>query len=711
MGPFLFLARLSQTTIHLSPRAVGLSGAMASPNFIALHGTECSAIWEIAADEAPVWRYWGTRVPDGALPNGPIRDARPAASFSLDSDLPLSLFPGAGLGWFGQSALLAHREGRDWAQQIGDCRVERPDDATVRFVLSDALAGISAVITARLDPISNVLSLSTRLENSGDALLDVHWLAAGNLPLPPVAQAVRSWSGRHNQEFVPVDSQLDRSLWRRENRRGLTSHDCFPGAVVTAADGIAYGAQLAWSGNHVQQIEWLDDGRFHWQMGEWLAPGEVRLAPGEAIETPEMLATCSAEGSNGVAWNFHRHVRSLVSWPGGAMKPRPVHLNSWEGFYFDHDLAEMKALATAAAEIGVERFVLDDGWFHRRDDDSSSLGDWWVDDRKYPDGLEPLAEHVTGLGMEFGLWVEPEMLNPDSELFRAHPDWALQIAGRDLVTGRNQLVLDMANPAVGDYLFDAIAKLLSTLPISYLKWDHNRDLTHAGATPRYRRQVLASYALMQRLREAFPDVEIEACAGGGGRIDAGIARYVHRYWASDNIDALSRVGIQRGFLQFLPPEMMGSHVGASPAHSTGRSMAMPFRCGVAQSGHFGIELDVRKLEGEDRAKLAEGIAAYKATRDLVHHGRTWLGEGADGLVWEAHGSEDDLVLSLVQTTPPTLRFPAPVPVPMLDQARHYRVTLEGGAPHIVHGAWLAASGLTPPRLRAEQIAIYRLTAV
>jgi alpha-galactosidase len=270
----------------------------------------------------------------------------------------------------------------------------------------------------------------------------------------------------------------------------------------------------------MQSIEWIDDGRYHWQMGEWLAPGEVRLAAGESIETPQMLATYAAD-ANGVAQNFHAEIRQRTPWHGEQMKPRPVHLNTWEGFYFNHDEAALMELADAAAEVGIERFVLDDGWFEGRNDDTSSLGDWWTDKAKYPNGLKPLAEHVTGLGMEFGLWVEPEMVNPDSGLYRAHPDWALATPGRPAITARNQLVLDMERAEVGDYLFEKIAALLDELPISYLKWDHNRDLTTAGARPRYRQQVLAAYALMDRIRAAYPHVEIEACAGGGGRIRIG----------------------------------------------------------------------------------------------------------------------------------------------------------------------------------------------
>lgn len=658
---------------------------------------------ELAPGEAPLWRYWGARLPDGVTPPSSLRSTRPTPSFSPDFDQPLSLVPGLGQGWFGEPGLKAHRGGTDWTFQATDCRVEQDGQAAV-VTMTDAVASIAVAVSLTLDPDSDVLTVSTTLTNLGDAALDVLWLAAAVLPLPDHARKVRSFSGRHNTEFVPVEDALTRSQWRRENRRGLTSHDCVPGAVVEA-DGCTYGAQLAWSGNHCQLIDWVDDGRWQWQLGEALMPGEVRLAPGEALTSPEVLATCAAD-ANGVAQNFHAAIRARMDWPEGRMRPRPVHLNTWEGFYFDHDEDALKDLADAAAKAGIERFVLDDGWFHRRNDDTSSLGDWWPDDVKYPRGLGPLADHVTALGMEFGLWVEPEMINPDSELYRARPDWALQVAGRPLITARNQLVLDMGRSDVRDYLHERLAGLLNELPIGYLKWDHNRDLTAAGERPSFRQQVLGAYDLLARLRGAFPSVEIEACAGGGGRIDAGIARFTHRFWTSDNIDAVSRVSIQRGYLQFFPPELMGSHVGAAPAHATGRIQAMRFRNHVALPGHFGVELDLRKLTERDLARLGEGIARYKALRDRIHRGKVWQGEGADGLLWQAYGSSTDLVLMVTRINPQTQRHAPALRLPMLDPDRSYHVGEKEYS-----GAWLMQYGLDLPPRRGEDGLVLEVTAL
>jgi alpha-galactosidase len=380
--------------------------------------------------------------------------------------------------------------------------------------------------------------------------------------------------------------------------------------------------------------------------------------------------------------------------------------------------------------------VVDDGWFQGRDHDRAGLGDWWTDAAKFPQGLGPLAAHVKALGMEFGLWVEPEMVNPDSELFRAHPDWALQLEGRPTLTARNQLVLDISRTEAADYLFQKIDALLCALPIRYLKWDHNRDLTCAGTAglASYRAQVHAVYALLARLRQAHPEVEIESCSGGGGRIDFAVLRHTHRVWTSDCIDALSRVPIQRGFLQFFPPEIMGAHIGTAPAHSTGRSQSMGFRAAVALPGHLGVELDVRQLDDANRAEISQWIAFYKQWRDRLHSGRVWQGDAGDGLLWQAHGDADgtELLLLIYRLQPSTHRYAPALRLTMLDPAARYRarrVTPEGkhdsGWFHTssalfaaldeggveFDGAWLANAGLPAPRTTAETCYLVHLTRI
>jgi len=692
------------------------------PGFIALHGRASSLVLETVAGAAPLWRYWGPRLPDGTLPEAELAATRPLPTFALDKDVALSVFPLIGDGWFAQGALLAHRAGADWAQAVTQCDVSAATDE-LRIRIEDEISGLSALVTLRLDPETDVLTASTELTNAGLSTLDVQWLAAATLPLPAGTRRMHFYNGRHQAEFTPQVQELTRSLWRRENRRGLTSHDAPPTGFAETAEGHVYAAHLAWSGNSVQQAEWLDDGRYLWQFGEWLAPGEVRLEPGETLRTPQLIATFSTEGRNGAMQNFHAAIRKRMSWPGGKMRPRPVQVNTWEGFYFNHDMAGMKALADDAARLGIERFVLDDGWFEGRNNDKAALGDWAPDRKKYPDGLGPLAAHVTGLGMDFGLWVEPEMINPDSTLARAHPDWMLTSAGRPMLTGRNQMVLDLTKPGVTEYLYGVLSSLLKTLPISYLKWDHNREIVAGGPRAVYRQQVHATYDLMARLRADFPDVEIEACAAGGGRIDAGILQYTHRFWTSDSLDAVQRIGMQREFLRVFPPEVMGSHIGTAPAHSTRRRQSLDFRAGVAVAGHFGVELDPMKMDAKDKARLTEWIATHKSLRDRLHSGRVWLGEAGDGVVWQAHGEAHDLVLLLYRVEPTAQRHQPLVRLPMLEDGAYTVTRLDSTrtnqtAPLIdamrdgigVSGAWLRESGLTMPTIAAETVAIFRIVA-
>lgn len=716
-----------------------------STEFLVLHGRESSVVLEVRPNEAPLWRYWGARLPDDCLPLVPLRDGRAIPPSSMEFDLPLSVAPTFGVGWYGQSALLAHRAGRDFAQQFTDCRVEWLQAGRALVLhLNDAVAQLSLSLRLELDA-NDVLQLQSTLANDGVEVLDVQWLAAGTLPLPGAANVVRSYVGQWANEFQLQTETLSRSLWQRENRRGRTSHDSFPGAVVTLPGatehaGLVYGAHLGWSGNHRQCIEWLHDGQFQWQMGEWLAPGEVRLAPGEALESPVLYASCATTGLNGLAANFHAAVRALLPWAGGkdgataAMPPRPVHLNTWEAVYFDHRPDELKALADAAAAVGVERFVLDDGWFHGRHHDRAALGDWWPDEAKYPEGLQPLAQHVLDRGMAFGLWVEPEMVNPDSDLFRAHPDWALQLDGRPQLTMRNQLVLDVARPEVADYLFARLDALLRSVPISYLKWDMNRDLTTAGnrqGRAAYRSFVHALYALVGRVRAAHPAVEIESCASGGARMDFGVLAYTHRVWTSDCNDAVSRLAIQRGALQFFPPEILGAHIGPAPAHTTGRSQSLNFRAGVALPCHLGVETDVRHLGADEKAALGQWITLYKQLRDRLHGGRVWCGEAGDGVLWQAHGDEAarDVIVFVYRLTPTTHRYTPALRLPMLGRDQCYAIERidptppdwtssplndallaagQGEPPVEAGGAWLVEVGLPLPRMNAESVLIYRL---
>jgi alpha-galactosidase len=353
-------------------------------------------------------------------------------------------------------------------------------------------------------------------------------------------------------------------------------------------------------------------------------------------------------------------------------------VNTWEAVYFDHDLAKLTALADAAAEVGAERFVLDDGWFRHRRDDHAGLGDWYVDGGVWPDGLHPLVNHVRGLGLEFGLWVEPEMVNPDSDLARAHPEWIMATGDRLPPASRYQQVLDLGHPGAYTYLLQRLDALLTEYPIGYLKWDHNRDLIDAGHSPSGEAgvhvQTLAVYRLLDELRARHPGVEIESCSSGGARVDLEILQRTDRVWASDCIDALERQQIQRWTALLLPPEMIGQHVGAPVSHTTGRTHTLDFRAGSALFGHFGIEWDLTAASAEERSRLAEWVALYKDLRGLLHSGTVVRADHPDPALW-VHGvvapDRSRAVYALVATATGVWTPPGRVRLPGLDPDATY----------------------------------------
>jgi alpha-galactosidase len=325
---------------------------------------------------------------------------------------------------------------------------------------------------------------------------------------------------------------------------------------------------------------------------------------------------------------FHSLYRSRLCRGKYRDEPRPILVNSWEAAYLDFDEERIASLGEEAKELGIELLVLDDGWFGRRDDDRSSLGDWTVDRRKLPRGLGSLASRLRERGLEFGLWFEPEMLSPDSDLYRAHPDWCLHVPSRPRTEGRHQLVLDLCRPEVRRYLVEAVSAVLLSAPISYVKWDMNRHITEAGSEglPPERqketqhRYILGLYAVLDELTRSFPNVLFESCSGGGGRFDPGMLHYMPQTWTSDNTDALSRLEIQYGTSLVYPPIAMGAHVSAAPNHQVGRTLPLEFRGDVAMSGNLGYELDLAALDARDKAEVARQVAFYKGARRLVQFG-------------------------------------------------------------------------------------------
>jgi alpha-galactosidase len=449
--------------------------------------------------------------------------------------------------------------------------------------------------------------------------------------------------------------------------------------------------------------------------GELLLPGELVLAAGESYEAPSLISTYSSDGLDGISAAYHAHIRARDVHPKRA---RPLTLNMWEALYFDHDEAKIKALVDVAAEIGIERVVLDDGWFHDRRNDRAGLGDWVIDPAVWPQGLSPIIKHINEKGIEFGLWFEGEMVNPDSDLYRAHPEWILHEGDRVPPLWRHQLVLDLGHEGAYNHVLEQTSAVLAAHNIAYIKWDHNRVLVDAGHLGKagVRRQTQAIYRLFTELKIRHPHLEIESCASGGARIDLGVIDLVDRFWTSDNNDALERQTIQRWSAQVIPPELLGTHIGPTHGHQTGRTLELSMRAVTALFGHAGIEWNITQATAKEREHLATWAKYYKANRGLLHSGRVTRVDYPEVHAY-LHGvvshEKDEAIFAYVQLTPTTAIHPAPLKFPGLVANDSYSVkaVFPAGTPRymlitpplwmdgiIMSGAALATIGVTAPIL-------------
>ena len=651
------------------------------PSSLALRGDRCTLVLDLRRGAAELV-YAGPRLPDDEDLLALCDAVRRAPHESQpDAPPPATLLPQSGTGFSGQPAVLLQTDGRPLSAEFALVEADGTAGAppgTPRWWLrfEDPRLALSITIEWSLDA-HGVVTCRTRLDNHGTAEIAVLRLASLTLPLPAWAQTVTRYTGRWAAEMQAVRSPIAHGVQGAMSFEGRPGHAGGHWLVIEEPStdethGLALGAHLAWSGDHEVLLERDADGA-RLLMSARLDAGEVRVAPGGAFEAPDAVLCLGDGGRAALRHALHRHVRAAVL-PRTPAGPRRVHLNTWEAVGFRQDLATLQRLAHDAAALGIERFVLDDGWFRGRRDDTRGLGDWQADAERFPQGLAPLIDTVRGLGMDFGLWVEPEMVSPDSDLYRAHPDWCLHEPGRDRGTQRHQLVLDLTRPEVTDHLFAMLDALLRDHDIAYLKWDHNRALFPRAA--RAHAQTVALYTLLDRLRAAHPDVEIEACASGGARVDYAMLRRCARFWASDGNDPVERLRINAGYLQFLPLCALGHHVGPDPNPITGRRLDMDFRAKVALFGHMGVEADPAAMDSADRALLARHIALYKDWRSTLHTGDlTALDCATPGVSgWLAvHG---DRALALVAQTTYTADYDAaPIRLPGLPRGTRWRVTL------------------------------------
>lgn len=447
-----------------------------------------------------------------------------------------------------------------------------------------------------------------------------------------------NWEWMHFHGGHAMERQVERvplfhGIQESSSVRGTSSHHQNPSVILcetncTETNGSCIGAAMVYSGacqtaveldnlNQVRLIMGIHPDLFRWE-----------LKPGEEFNTPEAILSYSSSGFDALSQNFHRIIRENVCRGTYKLSKRPVLINNWEATYFDFDEEKIVKIAEQAAALGVDMLVLDDGWFGKRDDDCSGLGDWFVNKSKLPGGLDGLGKKIRDLGMKFGIWVEPEMISEDSDLYRAHPDWAISIPGRKPMRGRYQLVLDMSNPDVRDYLYESISKIIRDSGAVYIKWDMNRSicdlyshcLPSANQGELSHRYVLGLYELLEKLTTDFPDVLFEGCSGGGGRFDAGMLYYCPQIWCSDNTDAFDRAKIQYGTSFFYPVSSVGAHVSAVPNHQTGRKTPIETRAVTAMAGSFGYELDLNTLSEAEKQAVKEQILRYKKYRHLIHNG-------------------------------------------------------------------------------------------
>ena len=511
------------------------------------------------------------------------------------------------------------------------------DDAeaeTLEIDLADERSGLLVTVAWTIFRDRPVLARSVRVRNDGRGELRLGTVMSLSLDLPDADWTLVHLAGAWARERHVVERRLAPGRQSISSVRGSSSaaHNPFLAlrrGATTEDHGEVIAATLVYSGNFLGEVEVEPYGTARLRLGVNPDTFEWALEPGATFQAPEAILVWTPDGLGAMSDAFHAVLRERLARGVWRDRPRPILVNNWEGTYFDFDEERLVAIATVARDLGIELFVLDDGWFGKRDTDHTSLGDWVVDRRKLPNGIDGLARRIVELGLRFGIWIEPEMVSRQSDLFAAHPDWAFQVPGRPLTEGRQQLVLDLGRPEVVDHLFAVLSDVLSSGPISYVKWDSNRWVTEPWsgvlAADRqgeaFHRHTLGVYELYRRLTARFPEILFESCASGGERFDPGILAFAPQGWTSDDTDAIERLRIQWGTSFLFPPSAMGAHVSAVPNHQTGRLTPIATRAAVAFFGAFGYELDTTALSDADLAAVRDQVAFYKVHRELFQFGR------------------------------------------------------------------------------------------
>lgn len=611
---------------------------------------KASYVLHVDEDGRLLNQHWGARVPDGAL--SPDFSHYPTlASFDPRTNaLPWEL-PTRGSGWYGEPAVAAtNAKGDDMVQltyvshaiYMGKNRLpglpatfaRREGDAeTLEIELMDRLTGLRVTAVYGVFERTGAITRSLRLKNESGEDMQINGVLSASAPVHGSGYDVIHLKGAWARERHVMRQTQGEGEYRIFSQRGASGHEANPFLALceksaTEFSGEVWAVSLVYSGSF-EALSYVNNTE-NSRLSIGLNPDVFtwKLEPGETFVSPEAAMVYSPDGLNGMSHAFHRLYSENLMRSKWFERDRPILINNWEATYFNFDEEKILQIARRAKELGVEMLVLDDGWFGKRNTDNCSLGDWVVNPEKLPGGLNGLSDRLHDLGLKFGLWFEPEMISPDSDLYRAHPDWCLHVDGRARVEMRNQLILDLSRKEVQDYIIESVSAVLESARIEYVKWDMNRNMTEpfSGAqTPERQKEtqhryMLGLYRVLEEITARFPEILFESCSGGGGRFDPGMLYYMPQTWTSDDSDAAERMFIQYGTSFVYPPCAMGAHVSAVPNHQTGRTTAMQTRGDVALGGNFGFELDLSQLSDADAETVRRLIEREKQVRTLVRTG-------------------------------------------------------------------------------------------
>ncbi|ELC8456914.1 alpha-galactosidase [Clostridium perfringens] len=620
----------------------------------------------------------------------------------------------------------SHRiyEGKQSLSGLPAVYVENEEEATsLEITLVDSLKGLEVILTYNVFENFDAITRSLKIVNNSDEKINIERVLSTNVDFTTDEFDFIQLSGSWGRERHILRNPLRSGSQAIESRRGASSHAQNPFMALCSKDaneeyGDVYGFSLVYSGNFLANVEVDMYRNARAQIGinpfdfKWL------LESKEEFQAPEVVLVYSSKGLNGMSQIYHNLYRKRLCRGNYRDKVRPVLINNWEATYFDFNEVKIKEIAKEASKLGMELFVLDDGWFGNRNDDKSSLGDWFVNEGKLKGGLSKLSKDINNMGLEFGLWFEPEMISPISKLYEKHPNWCIHIPGRTRSQARSQLILDLSRKEVCDYIIESVSKILESANISYVKWDMNRNMTEVGSlgltSERQRetahRYILGLYRVMEEITSRFHNVLFESCSGGGGRFDPGILYYMPQTWTSDDTDAIERLKIQFGTSMVYPPISMGCHVSAVPNHQANRITSLETRWISAMAGNFGYELDITKLSEEEKEELKEQISLYKEIRETVQFGTLYRLKSpfnSNEVAWMMVSEDkNEVVVSYVRQWALVNESFSNLKLTALDKDSEYEII---GEDIVLSGDELMYIGLNIPELQGDYVSkLWRL---